>query len=106
MTTPGRLRLIAMAATLIRVALPSSDAVGQTPDSIPKSRLEARQWFQNARFGMFVHWGVYSQLGQGEWVMQNREIPVPTYEWLATTFNPVGFDARAWVSLAKDAGAK
>lgn len=103
---PGPLRLIAMVATLIRTALPSSDAVGQTPDSIPKSRLEARQWFQNARFGMFVHWGVYSQLGQGEWVMQNREIPVPTYEWLATTFNPVRFDARAWVSLAKDAGAK
>jgi len=106
MTTPGPLRLIAMVATLIRAALPSSDALGQTPDTIPKSRLEARQWFQNARFGMFVHWGVYSQLGQGEWVMQNREIPVPTYEWLATTFNPVKFDARAWVSLAKDAGAK
>ena len=106
MTAPGRLRLIAMAATLIRVALPSTDAVGQTPDSIPKSRLEARQWFRDARFGMFVHWGVYSQLGQGEWVMQNREIPVPTYEWLATTFNPVKFDAHAWVSLAKEAGAK
>jgi len=95
-----------MASTLIRVALPSGDAVGQTPDSIPKSRLEARQWFRDARFGMFVHWGVYSQLGQGEWVMQNREIPVPTYEWLATTFNPVKFDAHAWVSLAKEAGAK
>ncbi|MGZ3372894.1 MAG: alpha-L-fucosidase [Gemmatimonadaceae bacterium] len=106
MTPPGHLRLIAMAAMLIRVALPSSDAVGQTPDSIPASRLEARQWFRDARFGMFVHWGVYSQLGQGEWVMQNREIPVRTYEWLATTFNPVKFDARAWVSLAKDAGAK
>jgi alpha-L-fucosidase len=106
MTSPGHLRLIAMAAILIRVAIPSSDAIGQTSDSIPRSRLEARQWFRDARFGMFVHWGVYSQLGQGEWVMQNREIPVPTYEWLATTFNPVKFDARAWVSLAKDAGAK
>jgi alpha-L-fucosidase len=106
MTSPGHIRLIAMAAILIRVAIASSDAVGQTPDSIPASRLEARQWFRDARFGMFVHWGVYSQLGQGEWVMQNREIPVPTYEWLATTFNPVKFDARAWVSLAKDAGAK
>jgi alpha-L-fucosidase len=106
MTSPGHIRLIAMAAILIRVAIASSDAVGQTSDSIPASRLEARQWFRDARFGMFVHWGVYSQLGQGEWVMQNREIPVPTYEWLATTFNPVKFDARAWVSLAKDAGAK
>jgi alpha-L-fucosidase len=106
MTPPGHLRLIATVAILIRLALPFSDAVGQASESIPASRLEARQWFQDARFGMFVHWGVYSQLGQGEWVMQNREILVPTYEWLATTFNPVRFDARAWVALAKDAGAK
>src|SRR5258706_8072264 len=106
MTSPGHIRLIAMAAILIRVAIASSDAVGQASDTIPASRREARQWFRDARFGMFVHWGVYSQLGQGEWVMQNREIPVPTYEWLATTFNPAKFDARAWVSLAKDAGAK
>jgi alpha-L-fucosidase len=106
MTPPRHLRLIAMTAILIRLAFPSTDAVGQTSDSIPASRLEARQWFHDARFGIFVHWGVYSQLGQGEWVMQNREIPVPTYEWLATAFNPVKFDARAWVSLAKDAGAK
>ncbi len=55
---------------------------------------------------MFIHWGVYSQLGQGEWVMQNRPITVTDYEWLATTFNPVKFDARAWVALAKAAGVK
>ena len=55
---------------------------------------------------MFVHWGVYSQLAQGEWVMQNRPISVPDYEWLASTFNPVKFDARAWVSLAKAAGVR
>jgi alpha-L-fucosidase len=55
---------------------------------------------------MFVHWGVYSLLGNGEWVMQNRPIAVRDYQWLATTFNPVAFDARAWVSLAKAAGVK
>ena len=55
---------------------------------------------------MFIHWGVYSLLGQGEWVMQNRPIAVPDYEWLATTFNPAKFDARTWVSLAKAAGMK
>ena len=53
---------------------------------------------------MFVHWGVYSLLGSGEWVMENRGIPSPTYEWLASAFNPVKFDAREWVSLAKAAG--
>jgi alpha-L-fucosidase len=55
---------------------------------------------------MFVHWGVYSQLGQGEWVMENRSIPVDTYEWLASAFNPVKFDARAWVATAKAAGVR
>ncbi|HEX9221556.1 MAG TPA: alpha-L-fucosidase, partial [Gemmatimonadaceae bacterium] len=104
----GSFLLLAMTAGLlsITVTVPSTEAGGQAPDSIPMSRLEARQWFRDAKFGMFVHWGVYSLLGQGEWVMENREIPVSTYEWLASTFNPTRFDARAWVSLAKDAGAK
>ena len=102
----GRFLPLAMTALLVSVTIVASDAIGQAPDAIPASRLEARQWFRDAKFGMFVHWGVYSLLGQGEWVMENREIPVSTYEWLATTFNPAKFDARAWVSLAKDAGAK
>ena len=86
--------------------LPRRGLAAQAPDSIPAERVAARQWFRDAKFGMFIHWGVYSLLGQGEWVMQQRELPVGTYEWLATTFNPVKFDARAWVSLAKAAGVK
>ncbi|HYU53654.1 MAG TPA: alpha-L-fucosidase [Gemmatimonadaceae bacterium] len=109
-TPDGRGPFVLLATTAllltITITVPSTDAVGQASDAIPASRLEARQWFRDAKFGMFVHWGVYSLLGQGEWVMENREIPVSTYEWLATTFNPAGFDAHAWVSLAKDAGAK
>jgi alpha-L-fucosidase len=66
----------------------------------------ARAWFQDAKFGMFIHWGVYSQLGQGEWVMENRRISLDAYEWLASAFNPVKFDARAWVALAKEAGVR
>jgi alpha-L-fucosidase len=75
-------------------------------DSVPAERRAARDWYQDARFGMFIHWGVYSLLGQGEWVMQNRPIAVADYEWLAGTFNPAKFDARAWVALAKAAGMK
>jgi len=68
--------------------------------------LQARQWFQEARFGMFVHWGVYSVLGDGEWVMHLKEMTIAEYEKLATQFNPVNFNADAWASLAKDAGMK
>lgn len=75
-------------------------------DSVPAERRAAREWYQDAHFGLFVHWGVYSLLGQGEWVMQNRPIAVPDYEWLAGTFNPAKFDAHAWVALAKAAGMK
>ena len=81
-------------------------AAAQSADSVPAERLAARQWYRDAKFGMFVHWGVYSLLGQGEWVMENRGIPVAPYEWLASTFNPVRFDAAAWVALAKAAGAR
>ena len=75
-------------------------------DSVPAERRAASDWYQDARFGMFIHWGVYSLLGQGEWVMQNRPIAVADYEWLAGTFNPAKFDAHAWVALAKAAGMK
>jgi alpha-L-fucosidase len=75
-------------------------------DAVPAERVAAREWFRDARFGMFIHWGVYSQLGAGEWVMEQRGIPVPTYEWLASSFNPIKFDAREWVSLAKAAGVR
>ena len=80
--------------------------LAQGRDSVPAERLVSRDWYRDAKFGMFVHWGVYSLLGQGEWVIQNRPIAVSDYEWLASTFNPVKFDARAWVSLAKAAGMK
>jgi alpha-L-fucosidase len=96
-----------MPKRLILALLISAGALqAQRTDSVLPERLAAREWFRDARFGMFIHWGVYSQLGQGEWVMQNREIPVPAYEWLASAFNPVKFDAREWVSLAKAAGMK
>ena len=75
-------------------------------ETVPAERLKAREAYRDSRFGMFVHWGVYSLLGQGEWVMQNRDLQVPTYEWLASTFNPVKFDAREWVTIAKSAGMR
>lgn len=81
-------------------------AAGAETYQPPKENLEARKWFQDARFGMFIHWGVYSVLGDGEWVMNNKKIPVSEYEKLAPKFNPAQFNAAEWVSLAKGAGMK
>lgn len=90
--------LAASLATPVHAQLPTR------PDTVPPERLAAREWYRDAAFGMFIHWGVYSLLGSGEWIMQTRPIPVDRYEWLASTFNPEKFDAREWVSLAKAAG--
>ena len=68
--------------------------------------MEARSWFQDARFGLFVHWGVYSILGDGEWVMNNQNISVEEYEKLPTFFNPIDFDPVEWVTMVKEAGMK
>jgi alpha-L-fucosidase len=63
-------------------------------------------WFQDVRFGMFIHWGLYSLLGIQEWVMHTNNIPVAEYEKLVQQFNPVKFNAEEWVSIAADAGQK
>ena len=84
-----------------------------TDDQFRKKRLE---WFRDARFGMFIHWGVYAVPagewkgkkieGLGEWIMNRAKIPVNEYEQLAPQFNPVKFDADEIVRLAKNAGMK
>ena len=71
-----------------------------------EENLKAREWFKEARFGLFIHWGVYSVLGDGEWVMNNQNLSVEEYEKLPTFFNPVYFDAEEWVLMAKNAGMK
>jgi alpha-L-fucosidase len=76
---------------------------GYTP---APQNLEARRWFQEARFGLFIHWGVYSTLADGEWVMNTRKIRATEYERLPELFNPTAFNAAEWVAMAKAAGMK
>lgn len=74
------------------------------------------KWFRDARFGMFIHWGLYAVPagewkgklipGIGEWIMNRAKIPVSEYELLTKQFNPVKFNAEEWVKVAKDAGMK
>ena len=94
-------------AAVLGVALTASAHARAQPGYQPSpENVAARRWFQEARFGLFIHWGVYSVLGDGEWVMNNRKIRVAEYEKLPAFFNPVDFDPAAWVSLAKAAGMK
>lgn len=67
---------------------------------------ERMKWFNEARFGMFIHWGLYSILGRGEWVMYVERIPKEEYAKLADKFNPTKFNADIWVKLAKETGMK
>ncbi|RLF19924.1 MAG: alpha-L-fucosidase [Thermoprotei archaeon] len=64
------------------------------------------KWFIEARFGMFIHWGLYSILGRAEWVMYLERIPKDEYAKLADKFKPDKFNADEWVEIAKNAGMK
>lgn len=71
-----------------------------------QENLRARAEFQDAKFGLFIHWGLYSMMANGEWIMQQQKIPHATYSQQAAGFYPSKFDAAAWVSAAKGAGMK
>ena len=83
-----------------------TEVTGQTAYTPSQENLKARQWFQDAKFGMFIHWGVYSVLGDGEWVMNNQRIDKQTYQKLPAFFNPINYNPAEWVALAKAAGMK
>jgi len=103
----------AAVAILTLVPLAVSAQAPRPPDPAREKRLE---WFREAKYGLFIHWGLYAipagewkgkhSLGLGEWIMNRSKIPVAEYESLAKQFNPVKFNADAWVQLAEDAGMK
>lgn len=87
-------------------AAASSLALPAAPYQPSAANLKAREWFQDAKFGLFVHWGVYSVLGKGEWVMNNDKMTASDYQTLPARFNPVNFNAAEWVATVKNAGQK
>lgn len=89
--------LLAICTSLISVAQ------NYTPTS---ENLKAREEFQDKKFGLFIHWGISSELGAGEWVMNNRNIKVDDYKHLVNAFYPHDYDPAKWVAMAKAAGMK
>ena len=91
--------------TFVLSSFNSLTVVAQSYQPSPEN-LQARREYQDMKFGMFIHWGVYSVLGDGEWVLHNRKLKLDEYNRLPAFFDPEKFDAQAWVSLAKAAGMK
>jgi alpha-L-fucosidase len=117
------LSVCAVGLALASILLPVSTARAADSDSpdpyaneTPGQRDARMQWWREARFGMFIHWGVYSvpagtyhdqRIGSiGEWIMFNGKIPVAEYRQFAKEFNPVKYNPEQWVRIAKDAGMK
>lgn len=102
-----KLLFIGLCCMAALMAKAQDNQLGQLKSYTPSpENLESRKEFQDMKFGMFIHWGIYSELGAGEWVMHERKIPYDSYKRLADFFRPEDFNAKAWVQLAKIAGMK
>ncbi len=94
------MRIIFLALALAFSSLMRAQSYQPTPEN-----MASRQAFSDARFGVFLHWGIYSMFAQGEWYMQNKCIPHEEYAKAARGFYPAHFDADAWVRAIKESGA-
>ncbi len=106
MISPSRLLAVIM------VALTPAATGAQVSTAAEPANDSRLAWFNQARFGLFVHWGLYAipagewhgQTDYGEWIMLQGNVPMETYEGYAAQFNPTRFNAAEWVALAKEAG--
>ncbi len=119
MSKTKKCRLLSIGTALL-LSLPMLLRAGESkPEAqrlteTPEQKAARMKWFGEARFGMFIHWGLYAvpageyggKTGYGEWLMESAKVPASEYEKYATQFNPMKFNAREWAHLAKEAGMK
>jgi alpha-L-fucosidase len=108
--------LLAAILALPVFAVPAADPADPYARETPAQHDARMAWWREARFGMFIHWGVYSVPagtyngqavnGLGEWIMSDAKIPMADYQAFAKQFNPVKFNADEWVRVAREAGMK
>src|SRR5689334_16129985 len=99
---------VAVAAVFLAMLCIPRALGAETPSS------DRMAWFKQAKFGMFIHWGIYSvpagewegKTNYAEWFQLQTKMPSSEYEKFASQFNPVKFDAKAWAKTAHDAGMK
>src|SRR3954452_16261696 len=107
---------VLLASLALAHAAAASEPANTYLDESPARHDARMKWSRDARFGMFIHWGLYSEAagefdgkptdGAGEWIQCNMTIPASQYQRLVPRFNPVKFDARQWVRIARDAGMR
>lgn len=96
---------VAIASALL--LLVRTIAIAQQTTTIQDPNAASRiAWWRDAKFGLFLHWGLYSIPGRGEWVQWNEQIPTDEYAKLAAQFHPDHFNPNEWAEIAKDAGMK
>ncbi len=100
------LQIMKQLLVLIAAATFTLSAIAQSPYVPTEENLKNREAFQDDKFGLFIHWGIYSMLADGEWILHSRKMSNEEYSKLASGFYPSKFDAAAWVAAVKDCGMK
>jgi alpha-L-fucosidase len=109
MRRAGTLQVIGMSLSLfaaLAVAAPALDAQSLLPAETPEHKAQRMQWWTEARFGMFIHWGLYALAARHEWVKNNEHMTDEQYQRYFDHFDPDLFNPREWAQLAKAAGMK
>ncbi|MGA2062167.1 MAG: alpha-L-fucosidase [Thermoguttaceae bacterium] len=95
-----------IAFTCLAMLFPATGMQAQNIVETTEQKETRMAWWHDAKFGMFIHWGIYAIPGRGEWVQWNEQMPVEEYAKLADQFKPAKFDADAWAATAKAAGMR